>query len=146
MPQVNSEIMRWARETAGLSLGQAAAAIGLKDTRKGRATERLTALENGSEIPTRGLLVKMAEKYHRPLLTFYLEAPPLKGDRGQDFRSIPDRQTSSEKLVDALLRDVRARQDAVKDLLADDEDYKELPFVGTMRMSQGVDAVSVCGL
>jgi hypothetical protein len=70
----------------------------------------------------------MSEKYHRPLLTFYLDEPPAKGDRGEDFRSIPDRQTGSEALVDALLRDVRARQDAIRDLLADDEDYKELTF------------------
>jgi Zn-dependent peptidase ImmA (M78 family)/transcriptional regulator with XRE-family HTH domain len=141
MPEVNPEIMRWARETAGLSLGRAAAAIGLKDTRKGRAVERLAALEGGQEVPTRNLLAKMAEKYHRPLLTFYLDAPPVKGDRGEDFRSIPDRQTGSEALVDALLRDVRARQDAIRDLLADDEDHKELSFISSMRMTEGSEAV-----
>jgi Zn-dependent peptidase ImmA (M78 family) len=141
MPEVNPEILRWARETAGLSLGRAAVAIGLKDTRKGRAIERLTALEEGKEFPSRNLLAKMAEKYHRPLLVFYLDAPPAKGDRGEDFRSIPDRQTGSEALVDALLRDVRARQDAVRDLLSDDEDQIELPFIGSMRFGDGSEAI-----
>jgi Zn-dependent peptidase ImmA (M78 family)/transcriptional regulator with XRE-family HTH domain len=141
MPDVKPEIMLWARETAGLSLGRAAVAIGLKDTRKGRAVERLAALEAGQESPSRALLTKMAEKYHRPLLTFYLDAPPAKGDRGEDFRSIPDRQTGSEALVDALLRDVRARQDAIRDLLTDDEDHKELAFIGSMNISRGSSAV-----
>ena len=130
--------MRWARETAGLSLGRAAVAIGLKDTRKGGAVERLAALEVGEASPTRALLAKMSEKYHRPLLTFYLDAPPAKGDRGEDFRSIPDRQTGSEALVDALLRDVRARQDAIRDFLADDEDYKELTFIGSMILASSL--------
>ncbi|MEY9607921.1 Zn-dependent peptidase ImmA (M78 family) [Bradyrhizobium elkanii] len=141
MPEVKPEILRWARETAGLSLGRAAAAIGLKDTRKERAVERLAALEEGRAAPSRALISKMAEKYHRPLLAFYLDAPPAKGDRGEDFRSIPDRQTGSEALVDALLRDVRARQDAIRDLLIDDEDNQPLLFIGSMRVSDGTDAV-----
>jgi Zn-dependent peptidase ImmA (M78 family) len=141
MPDVKPEIMRWARETAGLSLGRAAVALGLKVTRKARAVDRLAALEDGEEPPSRTLLAKMSEKYHRPLLTFYLDAPPAKSDRGEDFRSIPDRQTGSEALVDALLRDVRARQDAIRDLLADDEDYKELPFIGSMKLGQSSEAI-----
>lgn len=75
MPNVNPEILRWARETAGLSLGRAAAAIGLKDTRQHRAVDRLESLEDGKDQPRRSLLVKMAQKYRRPLLTFYLESP-----------------------------------------------------------------------
>jgi transcriptional regulator with XRE-family HTH domain len=141
MPNINPEILRWARETAGLSLGRAAATIGMKDNRKGRAVDRLAALEDGDEPPSRALLAKMAEKYHRPLVAFYLDAPPVKGDRGEDFRSIPDKQTGSEALVDALLRDVRARQDAIRDLLLEDEDTKPLRFVGSMKASDGADAV-----
>jgi Zn-dependent peptidase ImmA (M78 family) len=141
MPDVKPEILRWARETAGLSLGQAATAVGIKDTKEIRAVDRLADLEEGRAAPSRALIAKMAEKYRRPLLTFYLDAPPRKGDRGEDFRSIPDRHTGFEALVDALLRDVRARQDAIRDLLLEDEDNQPLSFIGSMKMSVGVDAV-----
>ncbi|HZR89968.1 MAG TPA: XRE family transcriptional regulator [Bradyrhizobium sp.] len=141
MPEVKPDILRWARETAGLSLGRAAAAIGLKDTRKGRAVDRLAALENGRETPSRALISKMAEKYHRPLVAFYLDAPPAKGDRGEDFRSTPDKQTGSEALVDALLRDVRARQEVIRDLLLEDEDNEPLTFISSMKASDGIEVV-----
>jgi Zn-dependent peptidase ImmA (M78 family) len=141
MPEINPKILRWARETAGLSPSEAAAVVGIKGTRKGHAVDRLIALEEGRELPTRALLARMAEKYHRPLLAFYLDAPPARGDRGQDFRSIPDRETGSEALVDALLRDVRARQAAVSDLLLDDEDNEPLPFIGSMKIENGAEAV-----
>jgi hypothetical protein len=140
MPAVNPEILRWARETAGLSLGRAVVAVGLKDTRKSRAVDRLAALEAGEAQPSRPLLLKMAQKYRRPLLAFYLESPPRKGDRGEDFRSTPERQTDSEPLVDALVRDVRARQQSVRDVLVD-EDAPRLPFIGAAKLADGVDGV-----
>jgi len=140
MPAVRPEILQWARETAGLSLGRAVVALGLKDTRKSRAVDRLAALEAGSVQPSRPLLLKMAQKYRRPLVTFYLDSPPRRGDRGEDFRSTTEKQTDSEPLVDALVRDVRARQQAVRDILAD-EDAPRLPFIGAARLTDGVDGV-----
>jgi len=139
MPSVNPNIVRWARETAGFSPEQAASALGLKNTKTRRAVERLAALEEGHEQPSRSLLNSMAQKYRRPLVTFYLETPPKAGDRGEDFRNVPDRLKESESLVDALVRDVRARQATVRDLLLDDGE--SVGFVNSMNMEQGVDAV-----
>ena len=45
-----------------------------------------------------------------------------------------------EGLLDALLRDIKTRQMLLKDVLEDDEDYGSLDFVGSLRMSDGVDA------
>src|SRR5262245_38508167 len=98
MPTVKPEILRWARETAGLTVGRAVVALSLKDTKKARAVERLEALEDGAQQPSRALLLKMAQKYRRPLVTFYLDAPPPRGDRGEDFRSLPNKQTDTEGL------------------------------------------------
>lgn len=142
MPTVNPEILVWARETAGLSPGRAVVALGLKDTRKRRAVERLAELELGSEKLTRSLLLKMAQRYRRPLLTFYLPSPPKEADRGEDFRSIPDKQTDSEFLIDALVRDVRARQATVRDILLDDEAHRPLHFIGSAKMEDGVAALA----
>ena len=53
MPAVNPEILVWARETAGLTLLDAVAKVGIKDARGVAAVDRLTALERGEEKSTR---------------------------------------------------------------------------------------------
>jgi Zn-dependent peptidase ImmA (M78 family) len=71
-----------------------------------------------------------------------MSAPPRKGDRGQDFRTLPeDYSDTDEALLDALIRDVKARQGMVRALLEDEEDTKPLRFVGSMRMTQGASVV-----
>ena len=141
MPTVNPEILRWARETAGLSAVRAAVALGLKDNKKHRGVERLEALEAGEAVPSRSLLLKMSEKYRRPLLAFYLKGPPAKGDRGEDFRSVTEQHTESEALVDVLVREVRARQNMLRDLLSEDDSRPELNFIGTAKMTDGATPV-----
>ena len=141
MPKVSHEILRWGRETAGLSAAEAVARLGISDARGVPAIERLAALEAGKVEPSRPLLLKMTQLYRRPLVSFYMSAPPRKGDRGEDFRNVPDRHTDSEALVDALVRDLRARQRMVRDILGDDEDTQPLPFIGSMSMTDGVGAV-----
>lgn len=136
VPQVNPEILQWARETAGLSLDDAADALGLKP-------ERLAALEDGEREPTRPQLANMARRYRRSLLIFYLREPPRKGDRGEDFRTLPpDRSVTAEAWVDALLRDIRARQGLVRTVLEEEDEGKPLPFIGSMRVDQGVHRVA----
>jgi Zn-dependent peptidase ImmA (M78 family) len=128
---VNPTILEWARETAGLSPHAAAKVLGFSDTNRRSAAERLAALEGGEDKPSRGVLLKMAEKYRRPLLVFYLEQPPPKGDRGQDFRTVPEADLTQYNLVlDALIRDVHGRQGIVRSLL-EEEDATPLDFVGS---------------
>jgi Zn-dependent peptidase ImmA (M78 family) len=141
MPRVNHHILSWARETAGLSPEEAVKRLGLGEARGVSPVDRLSAIEAGEVEPSRSLLSRMAKQYRRPLVTFYMSAPPRKGDRGEDFRNVPDRHTDAEGLVDALVRDVRARQSMVRSVLADEEEAKPLPFVGSMNMSDGVGAV-----
>lgn len=142
MPRINPEILAWARETAGLSPDDAARKVGIRDTRVRAATDRLHALESGIEEPSRALLTKMAKQYRRPLLAFYLSNPPARGDRGQDFRTLPEaRDPSADALVDALVRDVRARQQMVQSALEDD-DVAPLSFVGSRTMADGVQVVA----
>lgn len=94
MPAVNPDILKWARETAGLSLDEAADKLGIRVARGIPASERLAAYEHGYRAPSRPLLLRMAKVYRRSLLTFYLSAAPRKGDRGEDFRSVPNRHTT----------------------------------------------------
>lgn len=138
MPKVNPQILIWARETAGLSEEEAAKKLGLS------GVDRLLALETGDRDPSRRQLAKMAEKYRRPLLTFYLQERPRTSDKGQDFRTLSEGQAAgSEALLDALLRDVHARQGLVRAALEEAEEDVPLQFVGSARMEDGVDAFVV---
>ncbi len=83
----------------------------------------------------------MAKAYRRPLLVFYMASPPPRGNRGEDFRSLSARHTEVEPLVDALVRDIRARQSIVRSVLEDDEEATPLPFIGSMTTENGLGAV-----
>ena len=138
MPRVNPEIMVWARETAGLTREEAATKLGFRDSGISTATEKLAAVEHGQKEPSRPQLVKMAGRYHRPLLTFYLSKPPRQGDRGTDFRTLSaDRSALDEARLDALVRDVRARQSMVRAVLEDQDEAEPLSYVGSQRISDG---------
>lgn len=141
MVAVNPHILSWARETAGLSLAEAAHKLAIGKARGIAPEDRLAALESGEDEVTRPLLLKMAKQYRRPLITFYLRETPPRGDRGEDFRTLPERHDDAEALVDALLRDIRARQGMVRSILEDDEDAERLPFIDSIRMADGVEKV-----
>ncbi len=139
MPEVNPEILAWARETAGLSQESAAKRLGFRDSRTSSAAEKLDALECGDKEPTRPQIVRMADAYRRPLLTFYLPQPPVAGDRGADFRTARSESSlEGDALLDALIRDIRARQSMVQAVLEDEEEAKPLPFIDSHRMEDGL--------
>lgn len=142
MPKVKPAVLEWARKTAGFSLDDAAKAIGLDDARGVSGADRLARMETAETEISRQLLGRMAERYRRPLIAFYLDAPPPVGERGEDFRqasrgTLPDFNPN----LDALIRNVRARHDVVKFLLEDDES-ELLDFVASAKISDGVAAVA----
>jgi Zn-dependent peptidase ImmA (M78 family) len=140
--QINPRILSWARETAGLSVEEAAAKLGLKSTARASATEKLLQVEGGARPIGHGMLQKAAAAYRRPLVAFYLPEPPTRGDRGEDFRTVARAASPREDaMLDALIRDVRARQRMLREVLSDDEDTRQLPFVASCKISQGSTAV-----
>jgi Zn-dependent peptidase ImmA (M78 family)/transcriptional regulator with XRE-family HTH domain len=131
--QINPQILSWARETAGLTIEEAAEKLGLKDVAKASAAEKLAQAEAGTRPVTQTFLEKVATTYRRPLLTFYLPQPPARGDRGEDFRTISGTtSTRANAMLDALLRDVRARQQMLREILAEDDDARPLTFVASV--------------
>jgi len=139
---VNPEILRWARETAGLSIDVAASKLAIGATKDLEPEQRLGLLECGSEKPTRALLLKMAKQYRRSLLIFYLSDIPQKGDRGEDYRRLPEKFPVEENaLVDALVRDVKVRQGIVRSAMEDDDDLVELPFIGSMETTSSINEI-----
>lgn len=142
MPSVNPAILAWARETAGLTLEDAAKAIQLKAAKGQTGARRLEVLEQGESEPSRVQLRRMAEKYRRPLITFYLREPPAQGDRGEDFRRLPGQTAPHfDPQLDALIRSVRARQSVVRSLL-EDEEAPPLSFVSSKAIGNGAGRVA----
>lgn len=143
MPNINPEILSWARDSAGLTIDAAAEKLGLKEAKGLTPVERLSLLEDGEASPTRAQLVKMATAYRRPLLTFYLANPPVRADRGEDFRTLPDGAHISENaLVDALLRNVKARQSMIKATLVEEGEEHPIATIGSMKIADGVKSVA----
>ena len=144
MPEINPTILVWARETAGLSIEEAVRKIGIQDGRNKSAVEKLADLESGRAVPTRRALMKMVKQYRRPLLAFHMSQPPRKEDRGSDFRALTeDRPVQQDALLDALIRDVKARQSMVKSILELDSESRPVSFVGTRSVREGVSALTL---
>lgn len=136
---VNPEILTWARRTAGFDVDAAARKLGFGDSSKSTAAEKLAAMEAGEKQPTRNQLAKFANVYKRPMITFYLAEPPKTGQRGQDFRQTPDARGQRDNgMLDALLRDVKARQELVRDILLDEDEFKSPDFVGSANIGLDV--------
>lgn len=143
MPRVNHKILKWARKTAHLTEEVAAKKLGIKDTKASSALEKLAALETGDVSPSRPMLVKMSKHYWRPLLTFYLSDVPRRGNRGEDYRTLPDTlEMTQEGLVDVVIRDIRARQTLVRGVLEDEDEATRLPFISSRNITDGVNSVN----
>ncbi|MGA7292665.1 MAG: XRE family transcriptional regulator [Terriglobales bacterium] len=142
MPTFNPTILRWARATAGLTLDEAARAIDLKDAYGKTGAERLAEIEAGDEEPSRSLVVRMAKEYRRSLLIFYMAEPPRTGDRGDDFRTAPGAEPPLyNPLLDALIRDIRGRQNILKSGL-EDADAERVRLVGSANMDVPAEALA----
>ena len=79
---VRPEILKWARESAGYSIDEAARKVQVKP-------ERMASWETGSERATINQLRKMAAVYKRPLSVFYLQEVPKTFQVLRDFRRLP---------------------------------------------------------
>jgi Zn-dependent peptidase ImmA (M78 family) len=140
MSAIEPRILTWARNTAGLSVEDAAHALGLTSARGKSGVQRLENMELGEEAPSRPLIGKMAKVYRRPLLVFYLAEPPRRGDRGQDFRTVPGHEKFNPDL-DALVRDIKARQGLIRSMLEDD-DAGPLDFIGSALVEMPITAMA----
>ena len=81
--------------------------------------------------------------YRRPILTFYLDKPPRIGDRGEDFRTLPDYFAGEDNVyVDVLIRDIKARQSLVRETLIDEDEELRLEFIGRNTVDQGIQHVT----
>lgn len=138
---INPTILVWAREHAGLTLADAAHQLGFKNSEKKTAAAKLAELEAGEKFPTHPQLDKFAKLYRRPLITFYMSKPPAPAKTGEDFRRPTAGVTRRDNaILETLVRDVRARQELIRDVLEDDPDRLAVSIVGSASMRDGASA------
>lgn len=85
---VTPEVLKWARESIGVTIDDAA-------RRAAVTTDRLTAWETGEAEPTVAKLRALAKLYQRPLAVFFLPDPPSDFDAMKDFRRLPGSEDHS---------------------------------------------------
>lgn len=143
MPNINHIILSWARKTAELSVKNAAHKLQIKDGKTASAKDKLLDYENGTVAPSRSMLLRMSRVYRRPILTFYLDKPPRIGDRGEDFRTLPDYFIGEDNVyVDVLIRNIKARQNLVRETLIDEDEELKLEFIGRNTVDQGIQHIT----
>lgn len=109
---VRPALLVWARESAGLSIDEAAKKAEVE-------TQTLRQWENGEgeERPTIAKLRKLGEVYKRPIAVFFLPEPPRGFDAQKEFRRLPginpENETTELRLA---LRMALFRREAAREL------------------------------
>ncbi len=132
MPSVKANVtpvvIKWARESAGFSVVDAAKKIG-------RSVDDINAWESGDSKPTIAQARKASKVYKRPLAVFYLPKPPKDFSTLRDFRKLPTdfpREFSSN--LRFLIRQTHERQMWLQEYLVE-EGYSTLEFIGSGSIS-----------
>ena len=111
---VTPEVLRWARESIGVSLELAA-------QRANVSVERVTAWEEGSAEPTVAKLRELSKLYQRPLAVFFLPEPPEAYDTMRDFRRLPSKTNHAwSRSLHKVYRRALEQQDVAAELLEDE--------------------------
>jgi Zn-dependent peptidase ImmA (M78 family) len=110
---VEPDILRWARDAAGLSVDEAAHSLQTQP-------EKVQAWEEGATHPSMAQLRRMAAAYRRLLSDFYLPRPPENDPLPHDFRRLPGEVAFRySKALRFQLRLARQRRAVALDLAAE---------------------------
>lgn len=102
---VNPAMLVWARETAGISLDEAA-------RRMKKDIAIIESWEMGDDAPTYVQLEKLAYQiYKRPLALFFFPKPPQEETPEQSFRTLPEQEIAMmSSRMKILIRKARVMQ------------------------------------
>jgi len=109
---INPVMLVWARESARLSLEEAARKIGI-------AADKLAACEIGEAHLTFAQLMKTAHEYRRPLSLFYLKTAPAGWAPIQDFRQLFGIEGGFSPKLTYVIRQARERRELALELRAE---------------------------
>jgi hypothetical protein len=110
LAHVTPEVLRWARESVGYDLVNAAARIGVKP-------EKLEAAESGDLMLTLRQAERAAYVYDRPLAALFMPEPPREEAQEAQFRRLPGAPSPPRPPeMQLLARRVQERQEDAVDL------------------------------
>lgn len=107
---VTPDVLRWARESVGYELEEAARKIGVRP-------EKLEGAEDGAVFLTMRQAEKAARVYNRPVAALFLPEPPVEEAQETQFRRLPGApEPPWPPEMQVLVRRVRGRQEAAAEL------------------------------
>jgi len=120
---INSELLRWAREQASLSLEEVAGRL------KKEAAD-IESWEEGESAPTYVQLERLAYKiYRRPMALFFLPEPPLEPEPESEFRTLPKAEIRGISTDSRLaIREALARQLSLREICGNHNPSDRLLF------------------
>jgi hypothetical protein len=101
-------MLAWARESARLTIDEAAHKIGI-------AADKLAACEAGEAQLTFPQFMKAAREYRRPASLFYLKSPPAGWAPIQDFRQLAGAEAGFSPRLAYVIRQARERREVALD-------------------------------
>lgn len=130
---IQPSVMRWARESAGMSVDDVA-------SRLKRHAAEVESWESGGGAPTYPQLEKLAyELYRRPLAVFFLPSPPQEASPRQEFRTLPEEDLANLSRDTYLhLRKARAYQLGLRELY-DNNNPAQLKIWRQISLKRGED-------
>ncbi len=119
--EINAEVLRWARERAGMTVGELSARF-----------PKLGQWEQGEARPTLKQVEDYAKATQTPFGYMFLQTPPIEPLPIPDFRTMNGRQITrpSPNLLEMIYA-CEQRQDWFRGYTRSN-DWSELPFVGSM--------------
>jgi len=117
---IRPEVIKWARESANISLEDVAKKMGCKK-------EKLIEWESGDSFPSLIQAKKMSKIYRRALAIFYLPSPPKDFQPISDFRRIKDKKFSTSLIF--LIREIQEKRLWLSEYLKE-EGEERIPIVG----------------
>ena len=139
----NPAIYSWARERAGYTEEDATNRLPIKDAFGKSALERLKEIESGVTVPSKTVVKGMAKWYQCPEMILNHGQIPAERDYGVDFSTVPKEVSKIEKgVLNSAVGAIRTRQIYIKAVLEDLNELENLPFVGSMSVSDGFDKIS----
>jgi Zn-dependent peptidase ImmA (M78 family) len=131
---INPKMLAWARDSARLTIDEAAHKIGI-------AAEKLAACEAGETQLTFPQFIKAAREYKRPASLFYLKSPPAGWAPIQDFRHLPGSEAGFSPRLAYVIRQARERREVALELRADLNE-PVIPFTLDATTGSDVDALA----
>ena len=129
---ITPKVLRWARESARMSLETAAAKVHT-------TPEKLNEWEEGTQQPTVRQAETLAKGYRRPFALFFLPEIPRDFQPLQDFRTKNASPLGTASVF--IIREMQQKQAWLHDVY-EDSGEKPLPFVGSFTLSSSPHQVA----